>query len=314
MAALAPRALVTLSLYAQYLASKKSVDDRALNAGVLEWVIARLRRFEAPARVIEIGAGLGTMPARLLELDGVRAANYTLLDADAHLLSEAREWLKAWSARTGRQTRRDGDDLVITSTNTSLTLTFLHREIETFLTDGARRGTYDVLIGNAVLDLVDVPSTLPQLLDLLAVGGAYWFSVNFDGETIFLPEHPDDQHFMAVYHRSMDERMRDGHPAGDSRTGRHLFGELPAAGARIARAGASDWVVFGDNGQYRAQEADFLRHILRTVDKELQRHADVDRKALAAWIAARSGQLERGELVYIAHQLDFAGTIAGSER
>jgi SAM-dependent methyltransferase len=304
---------VTLSLYGQYLASKKSVDDRALNHGVLQWVITRLRRMAAPVRVLEIGAGLATMPARLLEFDGVGAVRYTLLDSDARLLAEARDWLEAWSSQSGRPTHRDGDELVITGENTSFTLTFLHREIESFLTDGTSRGAYDLLIGNAVLDLVDVPAALPQLLVLLAFGGTYWFSVNFDGETIFLPEHPDDQQFMAVYHRSMDERVRDGHPAGDSKTGRHLFGHLRAAGARIARAGSSDWVVFGEDGHYPAHEADFLRHILRTVDEELQRHADVDRTALAAWIAARSGQLERGELVYIAHQLDFAGTIEPSQ-
>lgn len=305
---------MTLSLYGQYLASKKSVDDRALNEGVLQWVRTRVQRMAAPARVLEIGAGLGTMATRLLEFDGVAAVRYTLVDADARLLSEARDWLEAWCSQRGHRTLRDGDDVVITGENTSCTLTFLHREIESFLGDCGSRGAYDLLIGAAVLDLVDVPATLPQLLSLLAIGGIYWFSINYDGETIFLPEHPDDPHFMTVYHRSMDERVRDGHPAGDSKTGRHLFGHLRAAGARIARAGSSDWVVFGQDGVYPAQEADFLRHILRTVDEELQRHADVDRKALAAWIAARSGQLERAELVYIAHQLDYAGTLERSER
>jgi hypothetical protein len=274
---------------------------------VLDWVIARLRSLPAPARVLEVGAGLGTMPARLLELGSLSNSRYTLLDSDAQLLSEARSWLEAWCSERKLQTRRDGDTLIVSGENTSLALTFVHCELDSFLERTAPRGAHDLLIANAVLDLVDASSAVPRLLGLLAPGGAYWFSVNFDGETIFLPEHPNDAQFMRVYHRSMDERARDGHSAGDSHTGRHLFGHLRAAGARIARAGSSDWVVFAEDGRYPADEANFLRHILRTVDKELRRHPEVDRNALSEWIALRTQQLERGELVYIAHQLDFAG-------
>jgi SAM-dependent methyltransferase len=304
---------VVLSTYAQYLAAKKSVDDRALNAGVLQWVISRLRNIARPARVLEIGAGLGTMPSRLLELGAVRGGEYTLLDNDARLLRDARAWLEAWSSERGWQATRDGDALVVRGPETSLTLHFLHRELESFLETEVDRGAYDCLIGNALLDLIDVRSTLPRLLRLLVRGGTYWFSVNFDGETIFLPEHPSDAQLMHVYHRSMDERLRDGHPAGDSKTGRHLFTHLREAGARIAKAGSSDWVVFGEDGRYPAKEAEFLDFILRTVERELQQHADVERGALAEWVQIRRAQLERRELVYIAHQLDFAGTFDGRQ-
>ena len=54
-----------ISDYARYLAAKTTVDDRALNRHVL----AELRRI-MPAgapRVLEVGAGLGTMVARLMD-------------------------------------------------------------------------------------------------------------------------------------------------------------------------------------------------------------------------------------------------------
>jgi SAM-dependent methyltransferase len=293
--------------YAEYLAAKKTVDDRGLNSGVLAWVTERLHRLPAPARVIEIGAGLGTMPARLVELGALFNARYVLVDSDAELLADARTWLEAWSSQRGLCTQRDGDTLIVSGEKTSLALTFQCCDVDRLLDRAAQRNAYDLLIANAVLDLVDASAAVPRLLGLLAFGGAYWFSVNFDGETIFLPEHPNDLQLMRVYHRSMDERVRDGRCAGDSRTGRHLFGHLRAAGARIARAGSSDWVVFAEDGRYPADEAKFLRHILRTIEGELQRHADVDRSALAEWIELRTAQLQRGELVYIAHQLDFAG-------
>jgi hypothetical protein len=51
--------------YARYLAAKTTVDDRALNRHVLA-ELRRLMPAGAP-KVLEVGAGLGTMVARLLE-------------------------------------------------------------------------------------------------------------------------------------------------------------------------------------------------------------------------------------------------------
>ena len=51
---------------------------------------------------------------------------------------------------------------------------------------------------------------------------------------------------------SMGERVRHGRPAGDSRSGRHLFAHLRRAGARLLAAGASDWVVHAQPSGYPA--------------------------------------------------------------
>ena len=53
--------------YARYLAAKTTVDDRALNRHVLA-ELCRLMRAGAP-RLLEVGAGLGTMVARLMDCD-----------------------------------------------------------------------------------------------------------------------------------------------------------------------------------------------------------------------------------------------------
>src|SRR5262249_55328697 len=164
----------------------------------------------------------------------------------------------------------------------------------------------DVLIANAVLDLVDVPAVLPGLLRTLAPGGVYWFTINYDGESIFEPGHPHDDQVMQAYHRDMDERVRSGRPAGDSRTGRRLFQWLLAEQAPALAAGSSDWVVSaGPDGHYPGDEAYFLRSILSTIDNALRSHQDrVAPADLADWLAVRGRQLAAGELVYIAHQLD----------
>src|SRR2546429_343186 len=132
--------------------------------------------------------------------------------------------------------------------------------------EAAQRAPADVLIANAVLDLVDVPAILPGLLRLLVPGGVYWFTINYDGESIFEPGHPHDDQVMQAYHRDMDERVRYGRPAGESRTGRRLFHHLRAAGAPALAAGASDWVgSAGPDGEYPGGEGLVLRQILSTI-------------------------------------------------
>jgi hypothetical protein len=120
-----------------------------------------------------------------------------------------------------------------------------------------------------------------------------------------------DGPILAAYHHSMDVRTRDGRPAGDARTGRHLFHHLRAAGGDILAAGSSDWVVFARDGAYPHDEADFLRHIIHTMQAELHDHPEVGR-AVADWARTRRAQIDRGDLVYIAHQLDFAVTAGGA--
>jgi len=193
-----------------------------------------------------------------------------------------------------------------------LRVRLVHAELGSYL-ESASRPLADVLIASAVLDLVDVPAVLPGLLRLLVPGGVYWFTINFDGESIFMPGHPLDDQVMRAYHRDMDERSRHGRPAGDSRTGRRLFHYLRAAGAPALAAGASDWVVWaGQDGTYPGDEAYFLRSILSTIQDALRSRQDqVEPANLADWLAVRGRQLAAGDLVYIAHQLDFVGRSPG---
>jgi SAM-dependent methyltransferase len=292
--------------YARYLAAKTTVDDRALNRHVL----AELRRL-TPAgapRVLEVGAGLGTMVARLLDWGVVDAGEYILLDTERELLDQSRRWLCDWAAARGLRSDPLPDGLQMGN----LRVRLVHAELGSYV-EAAHGALADVLIANAVLDLVDVPAILPGLLRLLVPGGVYWFTINYDGMSIFMPDHPLDDQVMQAYHRDMDERVRYGRPAGESRTGRHLFHYLRAAGAPALAAGSSDWVVSaGPDGNYPGDEAYFLRSILSTIKNALRsRHDRVEPADLDNWLAVRGRQLAAGELVYIAHQLDFAGRSPG---
>jgi spermidine synthase len=140
--------------YPRYLAAKTSVDDRALNRHVL----AELRRL-MPAgqpRVLEVGAGLGTMVARLIDWGAVTAGEYILLDADRQLLDRSRQWMSDWAASRDLRSDLLPDGLRVGD----LRVRLVHAELGSYL-EAAHGLPADVLIANAVLDLVDVPAVLP---------------------------------------------------------------------------------------------------------------------------------------------------------
>ena len=292
--------------YARFLAAKTTVDDRALNRQVLA-ELCRLMPAGAP-RVLEVGAGLGTMVARLMDWGLINAGEYTLLDVDRQLLDDSRRWLCDWAAARGVRSDPLPDGLRVGD----LRVRLVQAELGSYLEAG-HRASADVLIANAVLDLVDVPAVLPGLLRLLIPGGLYWFTINYDGESIFTPDHPYDDQIMRAYHRDMDERFRYGGPPGESRTGRRLFHYLRTVGAPALAAGSSDWVVSArPDRNYPDDEAYFLRSILNAFQNALRNGEErVEPARLADWLAVRGRQLAAGELVYIAHQLDFAGRSPG---
>src|ERR1700729_1667458 len=85
--------------YARYLAAKTTVDDRALNGHVLA-ELRRLMPAGAP-RVLEVGAGLGTLVARLLDWGVIAPGEYVLLDPERGLRDQSRRWLRDWAAARG---------------------------------------------------------------------------------------------------------------------------------------------------------------------------------------------------------------------
>jgi hypothetical protein len=269
--------------YTRYLFAKRTVDDRALNRVVLGALGEAMRSsaFERE-QVLELGAGVGTMISRLVDWQVLTRAHCTLVDRDAESLLAAERHLAEAAP--------------------SLELRFVEREIFTFLAEARER--YGLVVSNAVLDLLHVPTLLEAVLARVFSGALLWFTINFDGESALLPELPLDAEVMRLYHRSMDVRVRDGRPAGDSRTGRHLLEQLPAAGASVLEAGSSDWVVWPKNGSYLHDEAYFLHHIVHTMDEELRGNEALDAAEFEEWVGRRHRQIERGELCYIAHQLD----------
>jgi len=284
--------------FPHYLLSKQSVDDRALNKDVLNALKAKLP--SQPIRVIEVGAGIGSMLRRLLRWDVIHKANYVLVDEMAENIEYASAWIPQFAAEAGLGVERidDGQLRVFDQTH-DVHIRLGRADVFDFIQKN--KAPADLLIAHAFLDLLPMPESLPKLFSLTK--GLAWLTVNFDGVTSLEPtiNAELDEQIERLYHKTMDTRPT----GGDSKSGRHLFEHIRSVGAETLAAGASDWVVHEVNGKYLEDEEYFLHFILHFFEESLTGHAELDAKAFANWIQKRRAQIERGELVYIAHQMDF---------
>lgn len=307
--------------FPRYLAAKRTVDDRALDRRVWDVLAAELERRGGAPDVLEAGAGSGAMVERLVGGGLVRRGRYTAVDVDAGVLAEARRRLPAWATERGIAAVKRGGGLEMRTADGVVAVELVAADLAELLPEPGRRDSvtgrgYDLLVAHAVLDLLDLETFLPRLLAPLTPGGLCYFPITFDGGTFFQPPLELDAQVAALYHESMDRRKAVGRPGGSSRSGRRLLAALPAAGVEILAAAASDWIVLpaphGSGGGYPGDEAYFLRYLLDTIEGALDDHPGLDRHAFAAWLRRRRRQVDRGELILIAHQLDVLGRTAVS--
>ena len=303
--------------YQRYLAAKKTVDDKALNPRVWDRLVRSLPRGapDNPVRVLELGAGTGSVVERALERGLFAHVDYRALDLDPGNVDEARRRIHHRARGAGYTSTRSGcGTLTLRSENRTIRVEFEAADALDFVVRERGIRFWDLLIAQAFLDLVDVPSLLPGMLSLLKPGGLLYLCLNFDGHTILEPEidRDLDSQIEAMYHGTMDRRTSQGSPSGDSRTGRHLFAHLARQGARVLEAGASDWVVFPGPGGYTEDEVYFLHYIVHTIHQALVGDEGLNQRAFDRWVEKRHAQVEAGELLYIAHQLDILAQAPGA--
>jgi len=297
--------------FQRYLAAKKSVDDRALNREVAAELARRvfMGQSEVPLRILEVGCGIGVTLERLVERGILFNGAYTGIDLERANIVEAEPRLERFAAaRKADLTWKDGG-FILSGQNLKVRGAFEAIDLFDFIHREQGRRVWDLLLAHAFLDLTPLSAALPGMLSLLKKRGTFCFTLNFDGATIFQPALELDEQIEALYHGIMDARRVDGQPTGGSRTGRQLFGHLQAAGATVLAAGPSDWVVFPGEDGYPQDEAYFLHFIIHTIHQALLGRPDLAPDRFQAWVEERRRQVERRELVYIAHQLDFLGYI-----
>jgi len=295
--------------FQRYLRAKRTVDDRALDRRLVEALrealAARAAERDEALRVLEIGAGIGTMLTRFLAWDVLPAGDirYVALDVQADNVRALRAYLSAWAA--DRDVSIAGEErLTLDDGTRRVTVEPVVAEAIDYADAAAPE--YDLLVGAALLDVVD-RDALGTLLGAVAPGGLYYFPITFDGATRFRPSHPADRDVERRYHEHMDAK-----PGGDSRAGGDVLDRLHRLdGTTLLDVAGSDWVVRPVDGAYPGDEAYFLRHILDTVEGAVGEVVDGDAEWLDDWLARRREQVAAGELLYLTHQLDFLGRVEG---
>ena len=299
--------------FIRYLSAKKSVDDRSLNRHVWDTLKRLLdaRDPRSPLTVLELGTGIGTMVERMLSWGLFAEAEITALDVDPILIAHAVQRIGEWASQQRYDVERTNHQLELRKNGKVVQADFRVVDALDFVDQQSDARQWDLLVANAFLDLIDLQTALPRIFQLCKPGGLFYFTINFDGATIFEPEWNAnlDAWLHNLYHQTMDERLIKGRRSGDSRTGRHLYRWLKAAGAQPVDIGSSDWVVFPIDGAYPQDEAFFLHFIVDTFYQALAERDEVRLKgaALEDWTQTRRAQINRAELLYFAHQLDYTG-------
>jgi hypothetical protein len=302
--------------HTQYLRAKASIDARALHAGVWDaFTTALTERLTAHDRltVLEVGGGIGTMAQWVLDamLTSSESVNptYILVDQDSSAIQEAQTQLHAWGRdREGKCTLSDRR-LWMEGREGRVEVKFVEDDIFDYL-EHRSSGPVDITIGQAVLDMFN----LPRALDVLSsrTTDLLYLPINFDGITSFTPLLPHlDEQIEEAYHRSMERRRTQHGPIGGSKSGRRLL-ELIVGDSTLdlIEAGPSDWIVLPNNGEYTGSKKRFLAHMLHTIEQELREGSTVRAETLSSWMDQRRVHLKKGVLTLTAHQIDVLAQVS----
>lgn len=295
--------------YPRYLKAKESVDARSLNRRVWARFLNALPGAPSSLRIFEVGGGVGSTFCRLVNALGdkeieTHVLHYTIVDREPENIQAARERISGWAEDQGYQVGGTQDEIhLVDGPLSEVRLSLITDDLFAYA-DRPSPATFDAVIAQAVLDLLDLSDFFASLRPLLKEGGIWYLPIHFDGVTGFEPpiDRQLDKKIERLYHESMGGgQVGEGYRA---HTGRRLLAVLREQGDHILSAGSSDWIVFPREDGYRDDEEYFLHHILNFIEEELSDHLCLEPDPFRDWIQKRRQQISDGELVYIAHQLD----------
>lgn len=276
---------IELSPKVQYLLAKRAIDDRSLNRQVYGKLASRLakRPLNPPLRILEAGAGVGTMVTRLLEWGLLRNAEITAIDQDAETIAAMPQYLGSWAEQWGYTLQPVGDGWGLKNFDRQVIIHPVYAGLAQ-AAGQAPDAPFDLLIAHGSLAGADLDSTLPPLLDSLVEGGLFYVTMHPSSPVVILPAHALDQSL----------------PAGEC-SGQALLDWLIEKSTPLLAVGGSGRVISPLDGQYHADECAFI-------DAELEcLSAGLNDGQAAGWLAARRADLHARRLSYIQHQIDVCG-------
>ncbi len=288
--------------YPAYLAIKQAIDDRSLNQSVWQALAASLKSqvVSHGFKLLEIGAGTGSMIIRLLNAGLLDHCQYFAVELEPGFARVAENELSVWAGANGyRMDVIGASSWTLGKDEEVIEIQWLAVDILELTSDFAS-GYFDMLIGHAIIDLLPVPECLPGLLNLVKPGGDYYFSLNYAGVTSFSPIHPRDLDITEAYHRDMDTRF-PGIKWRASQTGQLLGSWLKEQGHQVLAEGDSDWQL-SSGPTPSAADNRFVGNILDTMAKAL-----AGLEGLEDWLNLRRQQADSGNLLFFAANRDYFG-------
>jgi len=284
--------------YVDYLDLKRSVDDNSLNKEVwnamAEWLITQQQN-RVSLRILEIGAGIGTMIERLLDHNLLCSCEYTAVELEAGFRDVAMQRLRHWAHDHACEFQQvNSSTWLLSGKLCKITVHWIQGDALQIATH-ALPDSFDMIIGHAVIDLLPVPACMPALLACLSRNGACYFSLNYAGETLFLPAISGDSQIFQSYNKDMDKRFPDldWQP---SQTGNLLGPWLEKHGHRVIAEGASNWELQAAPGLGTNL---FIANILDTIETAL-----ATLPVLTEWLTIRRQQLQDAQLTFRASNRD----------
>ena len=272
--------------YVKYLDVKKNIDDRSLNEVVWNnfsnWLKAK-NELDIRLKVLEIGAGIGTMIERLLESSLLKHCHYTALEPESSFKEAAKTRLMSWAnAQRINFEISSGGVWLLSGKNLDLTIDWIEAEADK-IDQLLNNECFDLLLSHAVIDLLPVPALMPEILNKLKEHGGFYFSLNFSGSTRFFPSDQSDEEIINNYHKDMDARFPELNWQ-PSRTGEVLPEWLQSYGCKKVVKGESDWSL-------SCEDALFIKNILDTINKALKGQPGIEE-----WLTKRYEQLNQDQL------------------
>jgi len=307
-----------------YLEAKFALDSASLNAALYERFCALLLEKTDP-RVLDLGTGSGAMLRRILKLPLRGEVRLSGLDQEEENLAAGLGGLERALTAGGYERQKSvpaaaergmRPPLRARKQGTSVQIELVRADLLADRLIG-RLGSRDCITAHAFMDLLPLKPALRVIRSLLTPEGIFYATLNYDGQTVLLPEYENpgvERWLLQNYNRSMERRRRRGRKTGGAQSGRRLYQALVEEDFRILGAGSSDWNLFPASGRYTGAEQLFLGAVLSMIAREgLEARGEgraatgsreIGRRPVIDWHRDRLQDVRRGRLCLIVHQLD----------
>ena len=287
----------------EYFEAKAFVDERSLHEPTKSLFLALAGRLNGI--VLDLGCGSGKMLQRLLKWGVPDSRIYVGVDYDPSVVEPFKHTFNAFF---GQFEANAGERRIEITAPGGIRVLLYTQGVEDYLWG---QNQFEVITSCSFFDLVNVYSVLPLVYEKLSKGGWVYSVCNFSGVTYFEPVISSelDERVVRLYHDSMRQRnLTLGIPDGEYCSGRKLAPVWQRCGGEVVSLGSSDWVVCPKHGEYPKEERRLLQSIVNFVAEALRGHSELAPEEIDFWIRERKRQMENGELIFVAHNLDFLGT------